>query len=148
MKFKFWRRRVAVSSPRMKITTQLPWPIRMGHVIVAALIGAALMWCYDTGRLSSNNHLDDPRQQLADYKDQLEKYKAERDQYSTVVNASESEINIERSAQKQLAIQVKSLEQENTELKEDLAFFESLLPNATGSHGITIRRVKIDQIAS
>ncbi|HEY0847363.1 MAG TPA: DUF6776 family protein, partial [Noviherbaspirillum sp.] len=59
----------------------------------------------------------------------------------------ESQLNIERSAQSQLATQVKTLVAENARLKEDLAFFESLLPNATGPQGIAIRRLKVDHIA-
>ena len=49
---------------------------------------------------------------------------------------------IERAAHKQLAAQVKALEAENARLKEDLAFFDSLLPAGTGSEGISIRRLE------
>jgi len=85
--------------------------------------------------------------QVATYKEQIEKLSAERDQFSTTANAAESQINIERSAQKQMATQAKTLEAENTKLKEDLAFFESLLPADTGAHGVTIRRLKADVLA-
>lgn len=71
---------------------------------------------------------------------------AERDQLSTAVNASESQLNMERAAQKQLAAQVRVLEVENIRLKEDLAFFESLLPGNTGAPGVAIRRLKAEVI--
>lgn len=147
MKFRLWRRRMSVSSPRMTIRTQLPWPARYGLVALAGIAGAAAMWSYDSGRLPSSSPASNLREQLADTKELAEKYKSERDQFSTTVNAAESQLNIERSAQKQLAAQVKALEQENLALKEDLAFFESLLPNATGPQGINIRRVKLDLIS-
>lgn len=104
------------------------------------------MWAYEGGQ-SAGGASGSLRGQLAQYKEQVEKLTAERDQFSTTVNGAESQLNIERAAQKQLASQVKMLEAENTRLKEDLAFFESLLPNATGPQGISIRRLKIDQIA-
>lgn len=53
---------------------------------------------------------------------------------------------IERSAQKQLVGQVKVLEAENARLKEDLAFFESLLPTGTGGPEVAIRRLTVDMV--
>lgn len=105
------------------------------------------MWVYNLARDISSGAPGDAHQQLAHYKVQIDKLTAERDRYSLMANSAESQLNIERSAQKQLAAQVKTLETENTRLKEDLAFFESLLPNATGPQGVTIRRLKVDQIA-
>lgn len=137
---------MSVSSPKMTIRTRTPWPTRILIVAVAALAGAAAMWAYGAGQFIPVDPAN-VRAQLAQYKEQLELVTAERDQLSTTANAAESQLNIERSAQKQLATQVKSLEAESIRLKEDLAFFESLLPNATGPAGISIRRLKFDQVA-
>ncbi len=120
--------------------------MRLLIVLLAAIAGAAAMWLYGTGQFLPVNP-DNARAQLVEIKEQLDKVTVERDQLSTTSNAAESQLNIERSAQKQLAAQVKTLEAENTRLKEDLAFFESLLPNATGAAGVSIRRLKIDQVA-
>jgi len=118
------------------------------RILVAALIGvisAGGMWAYVSGHFSRAEP-DDVRSQLAHYKEQAEKLSAELDQVSATANAAESQLNIERSAQKQLAAQVKALEADNTRLKEDLAFFESLLPNATGAAGVSIRRLKVETV--
>jgi hypothetical protein len=64
------------------------------------------------------------------------------------VNAAESRLTMERSVQTQLAAQVKALEAENTRLKEDLAFFESLLPSSTNGQGVTIRQAKFEVIGA
>jgi hypothetical protein len=120
--------------------------MRLLIVVTASLAGAAAMWFFVNGQFSPANP-DDARAQLAEIKKQLDSVTVERDQLSTTSNAAESQLNIERSAQKQLAAQVKALLAENTRLKEDLAFFESLLPNATGAAGIAIRRLKVDQVA-
>ncbi len=123
------------------------WPMRMIRALLTVVLGATAMWAYDSGRLSSGGAPENTRERLTQDREQLETLTAERDRFSTTVNAAESQLNIERSAQKQLAAQVKAVELENVRLKEDLAFFESLLPNATGPVGINIRRLKIDQIA-
>lgn len=81
------------------------------------------------------------------YAEQIEKLRAERDQFSATVNAAESQLNIERSAQKQLMMQVKALEADKVKLKEELAFFENLLPADIGTQGISIRRLKPEVLA-
>jgi primosomal protein N' len=131
----------------MTIKTALPWPLRVAFIgIVLGLGGAVAMWTYDLGRNITGFNPDAINQRLALLKEQVEKLSSERDQFSTTVNAAESQLNIERSAQKQLAEQVKVLETENTKLKEDLTFFESLLPANSGK-GIAIRRLKADLVA-
>jgi hypothetical protein len=148
MKLKLWFRRLSISSPKMAIRTQLPWSMRLLFAAVVVGVGGAVaIWTYDMGRGLTKVPADNARDELVKYKEQVEKLSSERDQYSTTANSAESQLTIERSAQKQLAAQVKSLELENIRLKEDLAFFESLLPNATGPMGISIRRLKIDQLA-
>jgi hypothetical protein len=148
LKFKLLVRRLSVSAPKMSIKSHLPWPLR---VVIAALVlglgGAMAMWIYDLGRSFAGFDPGASREQLASITEQVDKIKAERDQLSTTVNSAESQLNIERSAQKQLAAQVKVLEVENVRLKEDLAFFESLLPADTGAKGVSIRRLKADSIA-
>ncbi|WP_246860600.1 DUF6776 family protein [Noviherbaspirillum sp. UKPF54] len=146
MKFRLWRRRLSVSSPRMAIKSQLPWSVRLLLVVMIGLVGAMAMWSFDAGLGLPSPYPANLREQISRYKEQVERLTAERDQFSTTVNSAESQLNIERSAQKQLAAQVRTLESENTRLKEDLAFFESLLPTATGPLGVSIRRLKVDQV--
>ena len=107
---------------------------------------AAAMWAYDLGRGIAGFPAESGREQMRAYKERINQLTVERDRYSAIVNASESQLNIERSAQKQLESQIKSLESENAKLKEDLAFFDSLLPANTGVSGIAIRRIKISLI--
>lgn len=126
----------------------MPWAVRMSiSALMLGMAGAVALWIYDGGRDLAGPSEGQPREQLAQYERQIEALVAERDQLSSAANAAESRLNIERSAQKQLASQVKALESENIRLKEDLAFFESLLPNATGPEGLAIRRLKVDMVA-
>jgi hypothetical protein len=131
----------------MAIRTQLPWPLRIiFFAVVIGLASAVGMWVYDLGRGFTGFKSDNAKLQIGDLKDQLEKLTAERDQLSSTVNASESRFNIEKSIEAQLAAQVKSLGIENAKLKEDLVFFESLLPTTTGSQGISIRRLMAEAV--
>ena len=138
---------MSISSPRMTIKTQLPWPLRaLMFCAVAALVLLIASVFYDQGRVPGFP-LADGREQIEQLKDQVQKLTAERDQYSTTANAAETKQNMDRSEQQQLAVQVKSLEGENIKLKEDLAFFESLLPVDANAQGVSIRRLKSEIVA-
>jgi hypothetical protein len=143
MKFKLWWRRMSISAPRMKIKTQLPWPLRVLGALLLLAAAAGAMWGYDQGRVPGFPATGS-KEQIAQLKEQVEKLTAERDQYSSTANAAESRQNMDLSEQQQLALQVKSLEGENIKLKEDLAFFESLLPVDANSQGVSIRRIKVE----
>lgn len=140
-------RRLSIASKKIKITTQIPWPLKVILLVAfAGVAGGILQWSYQAAKGLAAPSFASDRQHIEIYKEQIEKLHAERDQLSTIANAAESQLNIERSAQKQLAAQVKILEKDNIKLKEDLAFFDSLLPNTIGAQGISIRRFTIDLI--
>lgn len=137
---------MSISAPNMRIKTQLPWPLRAVALVIVVALGMAAIWEYGQERGAGfsptfNNY------QIAQLRDQLEKLTAERDRYSSTVNAAESQQNMARSAQQQLESQVKALEAENVKLKEDLAFFESLLPVDANAQGVSIRRLKAETVA-
>ena len=141
---------MSISAPKMTIKRHLPWPLRAVFLaVVIGLGGAMAMWAYDLGRNNfSGLNPDGLRDQVVELTEQVKKLNAEREQYSTTANAAESQLNIERSAQAQLAGQIKTLETENAKLKEDLSFFESLLPTNVGADGITIQRLKAEVVVS
>jgi septal ring factor EnvC (AmiA/AmiB activator) len=131
----------------MTIKTDWPWPLKVAFLgIVLGLSAAAAMWAYDLGRGFTAFGLAPSKSQIDDLQRKIDALTTERDGYSSKVNAAESQLNIERSAQKQLSAQIKTLAAENAKLKEDLAFFERLLPADTGS-GISIRRLQAELIA-
>ena len=146
MKFKLLLRRLSISAPRMTVKTRRPWPFTLLLLVSAiGLGGAVALWTYDLGReFAGVKRL--PTADALSYQTQLQKIAAERDQLSTTVNSAESQLTIERVAKQQLAAQVKGLETENTKLKEDLAFFESLLPTDTGTQDVAVRRLTIDVV--
>jgi hypothetical protein len=138
---------MSISAPRMTIKTQLPWPLRaLIFCVVTAIVLAVASVLYEQGRVPGFP-VSDSREQIDQLKEQVQKLTSERDQYSTTANAAETKQNMDRSEQQQLVAQVKSLEGENIKLKEDLAFFESLLPVDANAQGVSIRRLKTEIIA-
>lgn len=146
MKKNLWLRRMSISAPRMTIRSSLPLPLRfLFWVAVLGVGGAVALWAYDMGRSftglgpSANN-----RMEVLD--NRVKQLELDRERLVSELNAAASEINIERAAQKPLQDQIKGLETENTKLKEDLSFFESLLPTNTGAVGISIQRLSLELV--
>lgn len=115
-------------------------------------VGAGLsFWAYHSGRnfaganapAATGPALPD----LAALTQEVARLTGERDRFSSVVNAAESQSNIAQATQVQLSKQIASLEADNARLKEDLAFFEGLLPTATGKDGIAIQRLTLQLLA-
>jgi hypothetical protein len=145
MKWKLFVRNLSVSAPRVSVRSHTPWPLRalVGFVVlaVAAAAGVAL---YEYGKQFTG---PDPRVLAAEIErlqSQLRETKADRDRYAAVAAAYESQMKVERASQEQLAQQVSTLETESNRLREDLSFFESLLPAAgTPGKGVVIRSFRV-----
>ncbi len=131
----------------MTIRQDQPWTIKAALIIlILGLGGAVALWTYDLGRSFAFGPKIKP-EQVEQLHVQIEQITAERDKLAAQVNTVDSQQNIEKSTQKQLTDQVKNLTAENLKLKDDLAFFESLMPSATGAEGITVQRVKAEMVA-
>ncbi|MBC3869878.1 DUF6776 family protein [Undibacterium oligocarboniphilum] len=145
-KRKIWQRRHLAS--KMTITHQQPWPMKLAmSLLLIALIGAVAWWTYDLGR----NFAFGPQfnqDQVQSLRQKLELLTAERDQLRLEANTIDSKINIDRSMQKELTEQVKTLTAENQKLKDDLAFFEGLMPSATGTDGVALQNLKVEVVSS
>ena len=139
---KFFRRRMAVS--KMTINQHLPWPIKFAlFAVVIGLGGAIAMWTYDMGRSFAFGPKFSPEQMTA-LQDKVASLTAERDKLQALAATIESQQNIEKSIQKQLTDQINTLTAENNRIKDDLAFFESLMPSANRPQGITLQKAKIE----
>jgi hypothetical protein len=142
-----WLRRRAASGSRMSVRTPMSWPFKICLSVICVVVTFALLLAaYQLGR-SSAGATQEPSGQVALYREKLQKVIAERDALATTVNAAESRLDIERSAEKQLVGQVKVLEEETAKLKEDLMFFESILPAGPKQAGVSIKRLRIDSPA-
>lgn len=138
-----WKRRLAVS--KMTIKQHRPWPVTVAMIaLVIGLGGALALWTYDMGRSLTGFEPRASKEKLQSLQKQLEDLTAERDKLALSANTADSQANMDRATQMQLTDQVKSLTADNQKLKDDLAFFESLMPSATGPDGISVPRLKAE----
>src|SRR5205085_8851144 len=138
MRFKLLRRRLTISAPRMAVHSAMPWPLRWAVVaIVLGFCGAIALWAFEFGKSIAG--LDaGAKEELVRLRADADKLKAERDKAQSVINTSASLLTAEKATQERLGAQIRTLEVENRQLRDDLGFFERLMP-ASGNAGVAIR---------
>lgn len=139
------RSRFGISAPKVAVRTHLPWYWRALATIAVLSISISLAgWVYDAGRKIAGFDRRETEQEMTALRFRVAELERETSKLHALANASESTVQIERSAQQQLVRQVKVLEQENGRLKEDLAFFENLAAAEGKEAGFTINRLLVE----
>jgi hypothetical protein len=143
MRWKLIRRRLTISAPRVAVRSALPWPLRWATVaIVLGFCGAISLWAFELGKNLAGIDTTS-KQELVQLRSELERARAERDKLQSILNTSGSLMTAERSAQERLAAQIRQLEAENRALRDDLGFFEKLIP-ASGAESVAIRGLQAE----
>lgn len=150
MRLRLLLRRLTVSAPRMAVRSALPWPFRW--VVLAIVFGfcAAIgLWAFEFGKViagldgGTKGELQQTRSELEAMRAELANLKAERDKAQLIANTADTLLTSDKVAHERLAAQNKLLEAENRSLRDDLGFFERLIPTA-GVGGIAIRGLQAE----
>lgn len=145
MRFKLLRRRLTISAPRMSIRSHRPWIRWAGVAIMTGFYAAIALWTFDLGKSFAG--LDTgAREELTRLREGTARLREERDKAQSVLNTSASLITTETSTKERLTAQIKVLEAENRALRDDLGFFQKLIP-ATGAEGVAIRALQAEVLA-
>lgn len=143
MRWKLLRRRLTISSPRVAVRSSLPWPLRWAvAAIVLGFCGAISLWAFELGKDIAGLDLQ-AKEELAVLRTENIQLRSERDKAQSVLNTSGSLMTAERSAQERLTAQIRQLEAENRALRDDLGFFEKLIP-ASGTEAVAIRGLQAE----
>lgn len=153
MRWKLWRRRLSVSAPRVSVRSHLPWPVRWAVVaLVLGFSGALALWAFDFGqRLAGlepqgRQHLRLQQEQIRVLRDQVQTMTADLERLQSIANTADMLLKAEQVTHEKLAEQVRQLTAENQSLREDLGFFERLLP-ANPREMVTVRGVQAERLS-
>jgi hypothetical protein len=138
MRFRLLRRRLTISAPTMAIRSHMPWPLKWAlAAVVLGFCSAIALWAFEFGKDIAG--LDrNAKQELVLLREDLDRTRQERDKAQAQANSSSVLMTAEQAAQSALANQIKVLEAENRQLRDDLGFYEKLIPTASAD-GVTIR---------
>lgn len=150
MRFRLLRRRLTISAPRMAVRSALPWPFRWAALaIVLGFCAAIGLWAFEFGKdiagleRGSKEELMKLRSVVAELRTELDKVRSERDQAQSIANTAGTLVTTEKASYEKLATQVKQLEADNRTLRDDLGFFEKLIP-AAAAEGVAIRGLQAE----
>ena len=150
MRFRLLRRRLTISAPRMAVRSALPWPFRWAILaIVLGFCAAIGLWAFEFGKdiagleKGSKEELATMQTELSRVKAELVAVKVERDKAQFVANTADALVTAEKASHESLLAQTKQLESENRSLRDDLGFFEKLIP-ASGGDGLAIRALQAE----
>jgi hypothetical protein len=140
------RQRFGITAPHVAVRPQMPWYMRwLGIALLAVLCSAAALWVFDAGLRFAGYDLRESSRERSDLKRELDAARAELERLRVIANASDSKLSIERTAQQNLAQQVRAMEAENAKLREETAIFESMLSgDARSGNPLSIRRFKVE----
>jgi hypothetical protein len=130
----------------MAVRSAMPWPLRWAVVaIVLGFCGAIGLWAFELGKDIAGVD-SGAKEELLRLRSDVAKMREERDKAQSILNTSGSIITAEKAVQERLMAQIKTLEAENRSLRDDLGFFEKLIP-ASGADGVAIRGLQAEMVA-
>lgn len=150
MRLRLFLRRLTVSAPRMSVRSALPWPFRwVGAAVVLGFCAAIGLWAFEFGKEIAG--IDDGRieylgrleREVSDLQRELEVMKEERDKALALANTSTTLMTAEKAAQERLSTLNRQLEVDNQRLRDDLGFFEKLIPTV-GTEALAIRGLQAE----
>ena len=142
---KAFKRKFGIAAPRVAVRTHMPWYLRwLGIVAVGGLVYGAGLAVYDFGMEFAGFRRGEADRELEKLTDKIESQQRELSELRAKVAQAERQLQIEHATYSDMEKQVRSLSGENASLKEDLAFFQSLMPAGGRDGALTINRFRVE----
>jgi len=140
------RQTFGISAPRMAVRTRLSWRWRLPAILgVLALVAGMWWWGFDFGKFLGGFDRQTVAQAQEPTEAEATTIREENARLRSRVVELESDLNVTRGAQETLSRQALDLQNENTQMKEELAFLRKLFSD-TGKPGtFTIQRLSAEK---
>ena len=137
-----------ISAPRMAVRAAIPWYWRwLGLTALAVVILLLAHATYDFGKQFAGFDQSEADREVQRLSAISAKLRQEIAQIGGRLAQGERQLQIERATYADLVKQMKALTDENAGLKEDLAFFQTLMPSGGGKGGVAINRFLVQNDA-
>jgi len=140
------RQTFGISAPRMAVRTHLSWRWKVPALFVLlGLVAGMWWWGFDFGQFLGGFNRSAVAEQQARMESELAQTKGENAKLRVRVSELESDLNVTRGAQATASKQAIELQNENTQIKEELAFLQKLFSD-TGKQGtVSIQRLSAER---
>lgn len=142
------KRRYGLTARRVAVRTHVAWYWRGVFMAVALSCGVVLAWwMYDIGSRFSGFDREATGQELAQLRGKLKQLEADNGRLRTIQVTTDRHKQIDSAAQQDTERALKTLQDENAQLKEKLAFFLGMSSGDQGD-GVNISRFKVERGAA
>lgn len=139
-----FKRRFGNATRRVTVQTHVPWYWRwLGIIAVGALVVGVGWTTYDYGMELAGFRQSEAARAIGRLRAEIRERDNNILELRSQVASVERQLQIDRATYGDLGRQVKVLSEENAALKEDLAFFQSLMASGGKPTGLTINRFRV-----
>jgi hypothetical protein len=140
------RQTFGISAPRMAVRTRLSWRWRLPALLaMLGLIAGMWWWGFDFGQFLGGFNRSAVAEKQAQLEGDATVLKEENVRLRAKLAALESDLNVTRGTQTTLSRQALELQNENTQMKEELAFLRELFSNSGKPGTLTIQRLRAEK---
>lgn len=139
------KRRFGISATRLSVRPHVPWYVRWAITTPFFLMAGFLVWwSYDAGMEFAGFHRGKAETEIAVLRQRVVELESENAKQANQLAVGERQGQMLQASSDEIQAQIKLLQDENTLLKDDLAFFQNL-PLASGSDAeLSIHNLKIE----
>ncbi len=136
----------------MAVRSAMPWPVRWAIVaLVFGFCAAIGLWAFEFGRdiagleNGSQSELLQLREKVKSLQIEMDAAHEQRNQAQSIANTAGVLVAAEKASSERLAAQVKQLDDDNRRLRDDLGFFEKLIPTGSAD-AVAIRGMQAEAL--
>lgn len=137
-----------IAAPQMAVRAAIPWYFRwLGLVALALTVVLLARLTYDFGKQFAGFDQSEADGELKRVNERYAKVQQELANVRGELAQSERQLQMERATYADLVKQMKTLNDENAGLKEDLVFFQTLMPSGGKEGGLAVNRFLVQNDA-
>lgn len=141
------KRKFGIFAPQVAVRPHVPWYLRWLIIFILAALVVLLSWImFDAGRQFTSFDKEGINHELDQLSDFSARLKRENEKLRTQVTGLERQLQMDSTTRNDITKQIKVLGDENTNLKEDLAFFQNLVSgDGKATDNVFIYHFKLEQ---
>ncbi len=139
-----FKRRFSSSAPRLAVRPHVPWYVRWAILLPFLLVMILLVWwAYGAGMELAGFHRGEAQQEISDLQSRVAALEAENANQANQLAVEERQVQMQQASADVVLEQVKALQDENSQLKEDLSFFQNLPLTGGSDIELSIHSLKV-----
>jgi hypothetical protein len=135
-----------IDAPRMAVRSHLPWPWRaVAGLVLLAIVGGMWWWGFDFGQIFGGFNRKEIEAKQTALEVETGGLRAEAKSLREYNSELETELAMAKGAQATLSKQVNEISNENSQIKEELAFLQKLVADSNKQVGLGIQRFAVER---